>query len=227
MTTVALPTAVPTPAPAAASIQTLADLMERLGGVPLERIRFHPAPGTAVEQDVLEAHDKEGRLCELVDGVLVEKAMGIRESILASFLIELLNTFVRQRNLGFVTAPDGAVRLFAGLVRIPDVSFISWARLPNGRLPNDPIPQLAPDLAVEVLSQSNTPGEMARKRHDYFTAGVRLVWLADPRARTVDVYTSEDQFTRLTDADVLDGGDALPGFRLPVRDWFGEMDRQR
>ncbi len=77
MTTVATP---PTNRPpAVAPIQTLADLMERLGGVPLERIRFHPAPGTAVEQDVLEA-EKQGLLCELVDGVLVEKAMGYSES---------------------------------------------------------------------------------------------------------------------------------------------------
>ena len=226
MTTVAFPPAVPTPAPAPASIQTLADLMERLGGVPLERIRFHPAPGTALEQDVLEA-EKQGLLCELVDGVLVEKAMGYTESILAAFLIEMLNAFVRPRNLGFVSAPDGTMRLFPGLVRIPDVAFAGWDRLPGGRLPTAPIPPIAPDLAVEVLSQSNTPCEMARKRHDYFTAGVRLVWLADPRARTVDVYTSESQFTRLTDADVLDGGDALPGFRLPVRDWFAELDRQR
>ena len=104
MTTVAFPPAVPTPAPAPASIQTLADLMERLGGVPLERIRFHPAPGTALEQDVLEA-EKQGLLCELVDGVLVEKAMGYTESILAAFLIEMLNAFVRPRNLGFVQRP--------------------------------------------------------------------------------------------------------------------------
>ena len=124
-------------------------------------IRFHPAPGTALEQDVLEA-EKQGLLCELVDGVLVEKAMGYTESILAAFLIEMLNAFVRPRNLGFVSAPDGTMRLFPGLVRIPDVAFASWDRLPGGRRPTAPIPPIAPDLAVEVLSQSNTPCEMAR-----------------------------------------------------------------
>lgn len=223
MTTVATP---PTgPSPTAAPINTLADLMDRLGGVPLDRVRFRPFPGTAVEEDVLKS-DEQGLLCELVDGVLVEKAMGLRESILACFLIEILGPFVRQRNLGLVTGEQGALRLFPGLVRIPDVAFVSWDRAPNRRVPNEPIPRLSPDLAVEVLSQSNTPGEMARKRHEYFSAGVRVVWLADPKGRTVDVYTSETQFTRLTVADTLDGGPVLPGFQLRLQDWFAELDRQ-
>ncbi len=54
---------------------------------------------------------------------------------------------------------------------------------------------------------------------------MRLVWLADPRTQTMDIYTSENQFTRLTVADVLDGGAVLPGFRLPLQDWFAELDR--
>ncbi len=208
----------------AAPIETLADLMERLGGVPLDRIRFRPSPGTAVEQDVLDAESK-GLLCELVDGVLVEKTMGYSESLLAAFLIEILNGFVRSRNLGHVTAPDATFRLFPGLVRIPDVAFTSWDRMPDRRRPLAPMPDLAPDLAVEVLSESNTPGEMLRKRREYFTAGVRLVWLVDPALRIVDIYTSETESTRLTAADVLEGGAVLPGFRLPLRDCFAELDR--
>ena len=205
-------------------IATLADLIERLGGVPPHRTRFHPAPGTAVEQDVLKA-EKQGLLCELVDGVLVEAARGFRESLLAVALGHLLYAFVHPRNLGLVTGEQGTVRLFPGLVRIPDVAFASWDRVPGRRVPDEPMPLMAPDLAVEVLSESNTPGEMARKRHDYFTAGVRLVWLADPRLRIVDVYASESQVARLTVADVLDGGDVLPGFRLSLRDWFAELDQ--
>jgi len=68
---------------APADIKTLADLRRRLGGIPLERIWFHPAPGTATEKDVIEAEERENRLCELVDGTLVEKAMGFEESRLA------------------------------------------------------------------------------------------------------------------------------------------------
>jgi Uma2 family endonuclease len=214
----------PKPPSVAAPIETLADLMERLGNVPLDRVRFHPPPGTAVEQDVTTA-ENEGHLCELVDGVLVEKAMAYSESILAVLLIEMLNAFVRTRNLGLVSGPDGTMRLFPGLVRIPEVAFASWDRFAGGRRPDAPIPDLAPDLAVEVLSKSNTKAEMKRKRRDYFSVGVRLVWLADPKTRTVDVYTSEKQFIRLTEADILDGGDVLPEFTLSVRDWFAELDR--
>ncbi|HVS40295.1 MAG TPA: Uma2 family endonuclease [Gemmataceae bacterium] len=222
MTTLAAPPS--QPAPAAPPLATLADLIERLGGVPLHRIRVHPAPGTAVEQDVLEAA-KQGLVCELVDGVLVEVAMGFRESLLALALGHLLYAFVHPRNLGLVTGEHGTVRLFPGLVRIPDVAFASWDRVPGRRVPDEAMPLMAPDLAVEVLSEGNTPGEMARKRHDYFSAGARLVWLAEPRLRIVDVCTSESQVVRLTPADVLDGGDVLPGFQLPLRDWFAELDR--
>ncbi len=207
-------------------ITTVADLIARLGGVPLPRVRFDPYPGTAIENDILEA-ERDDCLCELVDGVLVEKAVGFRESILGAYICAELNAFVRPRNLGLVSGASGPICLSAGVVRMPGAAFASWDRVPNRCVPKEPIPEMAPDLVVEVLREGNTPGEMARKRHDYFTAGVRLVWLADPRAWTVDVYTRENQFTRLMDADVLDGGDALPGFRLPVRDWFGEMDRQR
>ena len=214
----------PKPSSVAAPIETLADLMKRLGGIPLNRVRFHPPPGTAVEKDVLES-DRIGVMCELVDGVLVEKVMSYRESVMAIFLSKMLDNFVRPANLGLVTGDQGTVRLFAGLVRIPDVAFTSWDRLPGRRVPKKPIPDLAPDLAVEVLSEGNTKAEMKRKRHDYFRAGVRLVWLADPKTRTVDVYTSEKKFTRLTEADVLDGGAVLPGFQLSVSEWFAELDR--
>src|SRR4051794_28403053 len=183
-------------ATASPTIKTLADLLERLGGVPLDRIRFHPF-GSATVQDVLDVQQQEGKLCELVEGVLLEKAVGYSESGLAIYLAGLLNAFVIPRNLGIVTGPDGTVELMADLVRIPDVGFTSWDRLPGRRRPMSPVPRLAPNLAVEVLSRSNTPGEMAAKRQDYFSAGVQLVWEIDPRVRTVLVYSSPTQSTTL------------------------------
>ena len=85
---------------------------------------------------------------------------------------------------------------------------------------------LAPDLTVEVLSVSNTGAEMKKKREDYFAVGVRLAWEVDPDTRTVNVYTSPDQVTVLHASDTLDGGAVLPGFTLPLRDLFAELDRQ-
>src|SRR5947207_728351 len=115
-------------------VRTLADLLEELGGIPPSRVLARPAPGTATEDDLL-ALDKQHGLCELVDGVLVEKAMGYRESLLAVALAALLREFVNARNLGLVTGESGMMRLFPGLVRIPDVAFASWDRFPNGRVP--------------------------------------------------------------------------------------------
>jgi Uma2 family endonuclease len=217
----AMSSALATPA-----LNTIADLVERLGNIPLSRIRLRPPPGTATEADVLAVDRTEDRLCELVEGVLVEKAMGLRESFLAVFIAAMVDRFVRPRNLGLVSGESGTMRLMAGLVRIPDVAFVSWDRIPGRRMPAEPIPDLVPDLAVEVLSQSNTPAEMARKRKEYFAAGVLLVWEVDPESRTVTVYTGPDQFTELTESDTLDGGAVLPGFTLPLRQLFGEMDRQ-
>jgi Uma2 family endonuclease len=207
------------------SIKTLADLLDRLGGVPLERIRFRPSPGTATVADVIEAQRQEGKLCELVEGVLLEKAVGYNESSLAVFLAGLLNAFVIPRNLGLVTGPAGTVELGTDLVRIPDVAFTHWDRLPGRHRPATPVPAVAPNLAVEVLSRSNTPGEMAVKRQDYFTAGVELVWKIDSDARTVAVYTSVADATHLASGDVLDGGQVLPGFTLALQQLFGELDR--
>jgi Uma2 family endonuclease len=209
------------------AIENLAELLEQLGGIPPERVRMRPPPGIATEADVITALEApRKRLCELIGGVLVEKPLGYSESLLATMLIEMLNAFVGPRNHGLVTAPDGTIRLWAGRVRIPDIAFTSWDRMPGRRLPKQPIPELAPDLAVEILSASNTRAEMKLKRQDYFAMGVRLVWEVDPEARTVSVYMSPDNPTVLNDSDPLDGGTVLPGFSLPLRELFGELDRQ-
>ena len=215
-----------TMATATAAIDTLADLLEHLGGIHPNRVRFRPAPGTAIEKDVLAIHDHEGRLYELVDGVLVEKAVGLRESFLAIALASLLRGFVRPRNLGLVTGETGMMRLMTGLVRIPDVAFISWDRLPNRRVPTEPLPDVAPNLAVEVLSTSNTPREMARKRQEYFAAGGQVVWEVNPNTRPVEVFTAPDQSTVLHEAQMQEGGIVLPGFTLPLQELFSELDLQ-
>ena len=91
---------------------------------------------------------------------------------------------------------------------------------PSGEFPEAPIPDLVPDLVVEVISRSNTRKEMDEKLGEYFEKGVRLVWLVRPRTRVVDVYTAVDRFTKLTASTTLDGGDVLPGFSVLVADLF-------
>jgi Uma2 family endonuclease len=112
------------------------------------------------------------------------------------------------------------MKIMAGLVRIPDVSFVSWARLPERKLPKAPVPDLVPDLAIEVLSASNTPKEMLRKLHEYFTAGTRQVWFVDGDRKQIRVYTSEKRSRLYHAGDTIRGGKLLPGFALSVRDFF-------
>jgi Uma2 family endonuclease len=87
-----------------------------------------------------------------------------------------------------------------------------------------PIPAVAPDLAVEVLSAGNTKGEMDRKLRDYFAAGAGLVWYVDPRTRTARSFTSPEQCAVLNEAGWLSGGDVLPGYQLSLRELFAEID---
>lgn len=208
------------------SEKTIADLLERLGDIPPNRVRMHPPPGTATVDDFEKATVAKDRLCELVDGVLVEKAMSYRAALIATALLALLHNFVRNRNLGLVVGPDGAVRLLPKLVRAADVAYVSWARCPEGRVPKENVPKIAPDLAIEVLSPGNTAKEMARKRREYFHAGCRLVWIIDPDKRTAAVYTNPKSKTMLKETDLLNGGDVLPGFELPLQTLFAELDRQ-
>jgi Uma2 family endonuclease len=203
-------------------VRTIADLLRRLGDIRADRVRFTPIPGTATIGDLLLPENKG---CELVDDTLVEKPMGIRESILAVFLGQLLGPFVERKNLGHLTGPDGTLEILSGLVRLPDLAFISWDRFPGRKIPEEPVPNVVPDLAIEVLSINNTAKEMARKREEYFQAGVRLVWEIDLRSRSVRVYSSLDQFQDLASSDTLNGGTVLPGFTLPLAHLFAVLDR--
>lgn len=206
-------------------LHSLADLHARLGGIPLERIRLHPAPGTATEADI-EPIGKS--LCELIDGVLVEKAMGILESFLGIHIARLIGNHVEANDLGAVTGADGFIRLGPDLVRAPDVTFVPWSEFPNGEMPEDEaFWSVAPVLIVEVLSPSNTKAEMDRKLTELFAAGCKLAWLIDPRAKTAKVYTSAKKFKQLDATGTLDGGKVLPGFTLPLADLFAATKRKK
>jgi Uma2 family endonuclease len=199
---------------------TIGDLLKRLGNISGDRVRLHPTPGTATEKDVIDVLDRENRPCELVEGTLVEKAIGYAESEIAGLMIMFLNNFVRARKLGIVTGAGAPIRLFAGLVRAPSIAFASWNCFPDRKRPKAPIPQLAPDLAVEVLSKGNSKAEIARKVGEYFAAGVRLVWLVDIRKATVRVHNAVDQSVLIRKGETFDGGAVLPGFTLPLDELF-------
>jgi Uma2 family endonuclease len=203
--------------------ENMGELLDQLGGISPYRVRLKPAPGTATERDLLEILDHTNIICELIDGVLVEKVLGFMEGCLGAWLIRLMGPFLQQHDLGDLFGADAPMRLMPRLVRLPAVSFVSWKKMPGRKWPREPIPDLVPDLAIEVLSEGNTPREMERKLRDYFFVGVDLVWFVDPDQRTVVLNTAPDAFTTLTEADTLDGGTVLPGFTLPVARIFERL----
>jgi Uma2 family endonuclease len=215
----------PAPAPPPPRWATIADLLHDLGDIPPERVRLVPTPGTATEADLLDLDDHHDIICELVDGVLVEKPKGLPESVLANVVTYYIETFLDDHNLGFTAGEAGFIRLGKELVRAPDLAFYGWDRLPDRRRPPGQVPPISPDLAVEILSPSNTRAEMARKRREYFASGTLLVWQVDPKTRKVEVYTAPDAFTVIDEDGTLEGGAVLPGFTLSVRRWFERANR--
>jgi Uma2 family endonuclease len=205
---------------------SLADLQHHLGGIPAERIRLVPAPGYATVGDLVAIADREDRLYELEDGVLVEKPMGWQEAILATLISAEIVAYLKTHDLGQVLGADGPLEILPGKIKLPDVAYIGWHRFPKQRLGRRPVPALVPDLAVEVLSETNTRAEMDRKLQQYFEAGVSLVWYIGPQSRSARVFTSPSDVTEFDELGLLNGGQVLPGFQLSLQSLFKRADRQ-
>ena len=205
----------------------IAEWLRSLGNVPLDRIVLDPLPGTATERDLLTFVERRERLVELIDGTLVEKPVGHKESQIAMRLAIALGNFIQPRKLGYLTGEAGMLRMKSGQVRLPDLTFVSVEDVPGGVVPDEPIPELPPTLAVEVISESNTAAEMRLKTKEYFESGSRLVWLIYPKTKSVAVFesASAEPTRTLTESDTLDGSPALPGFSIPVSDVFAPLTR--
>lgn len=164
----------------------------------------------------------DGMKYELQAGILVSEPLpGTRHGRVTVQAAALLNAHVRRHSLGVVLGGDAGFILSRApdTVRGPDVAFIARERFAGyeklvGAFPG------APDLAVEVLSPSNTRSGIHAKVGDYLAAGTRCVWVLDPQLEVVVVYRSLLNPSTLTEADVLDGEDVVPGFRVEVSALF-------
>ena len=197
-------------------------LLESLGGVPAGRVLLDPAPGTATPEDAERAGRATGRIYEVVDGTLVEKAMSEWSSYLGVELAAVLRNFVKARKLGAVLGADGFFR-FSGDLRGPDCSFTPRERRRGGLL-RQGYSDVPPALVVEVWSPTNRRGEMDRKRRTYFDGGVTAVWEVDEDPAggpgLVRVYENAESFITLRPGDDLTGEPVLPGFRTSVAELF-------
>jgi Uma2 family endonuclease len=170
----------------------------------------------ATEDDLLAMPD-DGQKYELVDGEIRVSPVGDRHGYVAAHLVALLFAFVKRRRLGYVMTGEADFRLPSKNVRCPDVSFVASGRFPKNRPPDD-FGDLAPDLAVEVLSPRDRPRYVLDKVGEYLEAGVRLIWVIDPKKGRATVYRSLSDVRKLGGEDWLDGEDVLPGFRCRLRD---------
>jgi Uma2 family endonuclease len=160
---------------------------------------------------------------ELVRGRLVrEPGPGNEHGWLQVNVAVALRQFVHARRLGVVMVESGFVlHEDPPTVRCPDVSFVAADRLPPGGLPAGYL-RHAPDLAVEIISPSNTAADVLEKVTEYLESGARQVWVVDPRKRQVVVHRALDDSRILSERDEMDGGDVLPGFRLPIAEIFAD-----
>lgn len=204
---------------------TVEEIAARVGAVPFWRIRTSdPEPGAATEEDVERIRCQEDRLYELIDGVLVEKAVSDKSSMLAAELIYILASFIKPRRLGWLLAPDGYFRLFGRLMRAPDVSFSRRDQRAGGKPLDRGYSRTAPALAVEVFSPGNTVRELEQKRAEFFKAGTEMFWIVYPEQEQIVVATPDSEPRTLHGDDILEGGAVLPGFTLKVGDLFAAVN---
>jgi len=179
--------------------------------------------------DELHAIPDDGWVYELVEGVLVRMPLssgGV--SNVGMRLAIRLGVYVEDNDLGLITGEQGGYRLDPAHPRetevAPDVAFVRADRVPSTTAPEyfGQAWQLAPDLAVEVVSGNHYAPGMAAKAQLYLSFGTRLVWVVWPRYTRVDVWHPGDQTpTSLGVGDTLDGEDVVPGFSYPVARLFG------
>jgi Uma2 family endonuclease len=178
------------------------------------------AEKTYTPEDLLSMPD--GKNYELVDGQLVERNVSQLSSWVGGRLYRLLDIFVEDHNLGWAWPADLGYECYPDSpkkVRKPDVSFIRLERMPEGPS-SDGYAHIAPDLAVEVVSPNDLWHEVQAKVDEYLDAGVTLVWVIDPEARTVYVHRRDGSVTRLREGNDLLGEEIIPGFRCSLASIF-------
>ncbi len=194
-------------------------------GQSLPLIRKVPCAMKAVLERVEQRFEgDDDSLYEVVNGKWEEKTpMGMLQAWIASTLLIVLGDFVRSHRLGKVISEALFVLDPAtDLQRRPDLAFVSRQRM--GKPQQAAAWDVVPDLAVEVISPTNRAPEVLEKVHEYFAAGVRLVWVVYCDPRQVYVYRSPTSIQVLTPEDTLEGDDVIAGFALPVAKLFEDLD---
>lgn len=174
---------------------------------------------TTAEQ-LLKESSRLGR-CELVRGELnTMSPAGFTHGWIILRIAGPLFNYVEKHRLGVITGAETGFTLARNpdTVRAPDVGFVTAERVPT--MDSRGFFNGAPDLAVEVLSPDDRAGKVLDKVGDWLEAGCRLVWVVDPKHKTVSVYEGDGRTLVLHESDTVDGGQVVPGFTLPVTSIF-------
>lgn len=158
---------------------------------------------------------------ELAEGELIRMSpTKPRHGKIAMKIARILGNYVEAKRLGEIYGTDVGfiIRLNPDTVRAPDIAFVSRERIPEDL--GDSFFPYAPDLAVEVLSPDESAIEIQDKITGYFQAGSKLVWIVNPKTKTVTVYRSLTDIHVLTINDQITGNDLIPGLSFPVADIF-------
>jgi Uma2 family endonuclease len=177
---------------------------------------------TLATADELFMLPDDGFRYELVKGeVRRMPPAGSEHGAIAVNITIVIAQFVKAHDLGIVFGAETGFKIASDpdTVRAPDLAFIRRERIPAEGIPRGFWPG-APDLAVEVISPSDTYTDVEEKVNDWLSAGTRMVLVLNPRSRTVTVYTSHTHVMRLTEAHTLTGGEVLPGFTCQVAALF-------
>jgi Uma2 family endonuclease len=169
---------------------------------------------TTITDEELLRLPKDGNKYEVVDGELRMSPAGLRHERIVARLICLLGQFVEERRLGDVLGSNLLYILPSGNKRAPDVSFVAAGRLE--RYQHAVFPELAPDLAVEVISPGDSPRQVLDRVGEYLQAGVRLVWVIEPERRTASIYRTLTDVRNVSESGSLEAPDVLPGFRCAL-----------
>jgi Uma2 family endonuclease len=174
--------------------------------------------GLSTIDDLLNTPE-DGQKYELVDGEIIVSPGGMRHSEIGIQIAYLLKTYIDDSPIGRLLGSDVGIILPNGNLRSPDVSFVSFEKLPKG---NTPITfwKFIPDLVVEILSPDDSMRQVADKIAEFLEAGVPLIWLVDPENQTVTVYRSLTDTTKLTASDTINADLILPGFSSKVSNFF-------
>jgi len=202
----------------------MADLLRELGDIPAERVRIHPTPGSVERVDLDDITKSEG-IYELVYHTMVRKPMGDNESLFALLMAHLFHDYLRSNRCGLLYGETTHIEFTQGEILSPDLSFVTWDRLPEQKRPQR-LGTIIPNLVIEVLSQSNTAGEMRRKRVVYFQSSVEQVWEVDIELHTLTVYHNVDEYVTYTRNDTVLGEPMLPEFVLSLSELFTMYDIQ-